>query len=141
MPQIDQRECDMMKPEAISCFAFKTDQQRLEFVNPCECALTNEAPLVHFGVKVSFPSTFHAFSIPLVFRNVGNDTAIPQQLPRCTRVKAAISIKAGTGIVQSASLHIFEDILQFLFKLKAVVLVSSKYAGRRDNRTVFVRHG
>ena len=77
MPEIDQRERDVMKAETIGCFAFETDQQGLEFVNPRERALTNKAPLVRLLVEMAFPSTFHVFSIALVLRDVRNDAAIP----------------------------------------------------------------
>ena len=140
MPEIDQRECDMMEPETIGGFAFKTDQQGLEFVNPCECSLTHKASLVHFTIKMPFTSTFHAFSIPLVFRNVRDDTTIPQQLPCCTCVKTTISIKEGTFIIQPTALHIFEDVLQFLFEVKAVIMVPSDNTCRRDNRTMRISY-
>ena len=89
---------------------------------------------------MSFTSTFHTFSIPLVFRNVRDDAAVPQQLPCCARVKAAISIKKGSFIVQSASLHIFERVLQLLFELIAIIMLSSDDPSRRDNRTILVRY-
>ncbi len=140
MPEIDQRERDVMKAETIGCFPFKADQQGLEFVNPGECALTDEASLVRLLVEMSFPSTFYPFSIPLVLRDVGNDATIPQQLAGCAGIEAAISIKQGAFIVQSAPLQIFEHVLQFLFKLKAVVVLSSDDARRGDDRTVFVHY-
>src|SRR3712207_3480480 len=89
---------------------------------------------------MSFPSTFCTFSITLILRNVGNDATIPQQLTGCTGIEAAISIKQGTFIVQFAPLQVFEHVLQFLFKLKAVVVLSSYDAGCGDDRTVFIRH-
>ncbi len=42
------------------------------------------------------------------------------------------------AIIQPASLHIFEDVLQFLFELKAVIMLSSNDAGRGNNRAVLV---
>ncbi len=140
MPEIDQRKRDMMKAETIGCFALETDQQGLEFVNPGECSLTHEASLVRLVVEMSFSSALDVFPIALVLRNVRNDTTIPQQFPSCTRVKATIGIKERTFIVQSTPLHILEDVLQLLFELKAVVMVSGNDTRRRDDRTVLVRH-
>ena len=70
MPKIDQHEPDMMEPETIGGFAFKANQQGLECANPHEGPLTHKASLVHLPIKMPFTSTFHAFSVPLVFRNV-----------------------------------------------------------------------
>jgi hypothetical protein len=125
MPEIDQRERDVMKAETIGCFPFEADQQGLEFVNPGERPLAHEAPLVRLYVEMSFSSTFDAFPIALVLRNIRNDVAVPQQFPSCTRIKAAIGIKERAFIVQSTSLHVFEHVLQFLFQLKAVVMLTS----------------
>ncbi len=140
MPEIDQRERDMMKAETIGCFAFETDQQGLEFVNPGERSLTHEASLVRLVVEMSFSSAFDVFSIALVLRNVWNDAAIPQQLPSGTRVKAAIGIKERTFIVQSTPMHVLEDVLQLLFELKAVVMLPSDDTSRCDDRTILVCH-
>ncbi len=104
MPEINQRERDVMKAETIGSFPFETDQQGLEFVNPGERSLTHEALLVCCLVEMSFSSTFDVFPIALVLRNVGNDAAIPEQLPGSTRIKAAISIKERPFIVQSTAL-------------------------------------
>ena len=99
MPEIDQRERDVMKAETIGCFPFETDQQGLEFVNPGERALTHKASLVRLLVKMSFSSTFDAFPIALVLRNVRNDATIPQQFSCCSRVKAAVGVEECTFIV------------------------------------------
>ncbi len=77
MPEIDQRECDVMKAETIGGFALETDQQGLEFVNPGERSLTHEASLVRLLVEMSFSSAFDRLAIALVFRNVGFHAAIP----------------------------------------------------------------
>ena len=52
-----------------------------------------------------------------------------------------MSIKERTFIVQFTPLQVCEEVLQFLFELKAVVMVPSDDASRRDDRTVLVRHG
>ncbi len=104
MPEIDQRERDVMKAETIGCSALEADQQGLEFVNPGERSLTHEASLVRLLVEMSFSSTFDVFPIALVLRNIRNDAAIPEQFPCCTRIKAAIGIKERTVIVQSTAL-------------------------------------
>ncbi len=140
MSQIDQRERDVMKAETIGCFAFETDQQGLEFVDPGERSFTHEASLVCCLVEMSFSSTFDVFPIALVLRNVGNDAAIPQQLPGCTRIKAAISIKERTFIDQSTALQVFKDVLQLLLELKTIVMLPSNDTCRRNDRTVLVRH-
>ena len=104
MPEIDQCERDVMKAETIGCLAFATDQQGLEFVNPGERSLTNEAMLVRRLVEMSFSSAFGTFPISLVLGNVRDNATIPKQFPGCTRIKAAISIKERTFIVQSTPL-------------------------------------
>ncbi len=140
MPKIDQRERDVMKAETIGGFAFETDQQGLEFVNPGERSFTHEASLVRLVVEMSFSSTFDMFPIALVLRNIRNDAPIPQQFPGCSRIKATIGIKERTFIVQSTPSHVCEGVLQLLFELKAVVMVPSNDTRRRDDRTVLVRH-
>lgn len=98
MPEIDQRERDVMKAETIGGFPFEPDQQGLEFVKPCAGALTHEASLVRHLVEMSLASTFDVFPIALVLRNVRNDATIPEQLPGCTRIKTAIGIEERTFI-------------------------------------------
>ena len=140
MPEIDQRERNVMKAETIGCFPFETDQQGLEFVNPGKRSLTYEASLVHRLVETSFSSTFDAFPIALVLRNVRNNATIPQQFSCCSRVKAAIGVEECTFIVQSTPLEVFEDVLQLLFEFKAIVVLSCDDTRRGDDRTVLVGH-
>ena len=140
MPEIDQRERNMMKAETIGCFPLEPDQQGLEFVNPGEGAFTDEAALVRLCVEMTFPSTLNVFTIPLILRNVGNDPAVPQQLPGCACIKATIRIKQGTFIVQPATLHVFEHVLQFLIELKAVIMLACNDASRSNDRAIFVRY-
>src|SRR5215212_1964965 len=103
----------MMEAETMSCFPLKSDQQGLELVNPSKRSLTDKAALVHNRVEVSFASSFHCLSIALILSNVGLDTSIPQQFPRCSRIEAAIRIEGSTFVLQPTAFHIFEDVRKF----------------------------
>ena len=120
----------------MSHFPLKSDQQRLEFVNPCERSLTHKAPLVHEYIEMSFASTLDTLSIALVLRNVGLNPAIPQYLPRSSCIEAAICIEDGSFVIQSTSLHVSEDILQLLDNLISVIMIASYDACRRENVAV-----
>jgi hypothetical protein len=85
-----------------------------------------------------FASAFHRFAIALVFGNVRFHAAIPQELSRCTGIKATIRIEYGTGVVQSAALQVIEYIFEFLFELIAVVVVAGNDTSRGNNRAVRV---
>lgn len=82
---------------------------------------------------MSLSTTFDRFSIALVFRNIGFHAIIPQQFSRCTRIKAAIGIEKGTFVVQPTAFHITEGILEFLFELMAVVVITSNDASCGNN--------
>ena len=86
----------MMEAKAMSRFPLKPNQQGLEFVNPGERSLTDKATFVHNRIEVSLASTFDLLSIALVLCNIRLDPAIPQDLARISRVKAAIRIEDGT---------------------------------------------
>ena len=126
----------MMEATAMSCFSLKSDQQRLECVNPSEGSLTHEAALGHNCVEVSFAPTLDRLSVTLVLRDVGLDPSIPQHLPCSSRVKAAICIEDGTFVVQSTSLHVSKDILDLLNKLISIIMIASNDACRRKNVAV-----
>ncbi len=81
---------------------------------------------------MTFPSPFNCFPIALVLRYIGNHPPIPQHLPCCPTVKAHICIKEGTGIVQSKALQIGEDVLELLFQLIAIIMLTCHYP-RRGN--------
>ena len=95
---------------------------------------------VYFWVVMALSATFDRFPIALVFRNVGLHTIIPQQFPRCTRIKAAIGIEKGTFVVQAAAFHITESILEFLFELIAIVVVASNDTCRGNNVAIRSRY-
>ena len=129
-----------MESKTISRFPLKSNQQRLEFVNPGEGSLTHKATLVHDDVEVSFPSALHGLSIALILRNVGLDPSIPQQLPRRPRIEAPIRIEDGSFVCQSTSLHVSKDILQLVHKLISIIMVTSNDDRRRENVAIPIRH-
>ncbi len=75
-------------------------------------------------IEMSFSPTFHGFPIALVFWNIGNDPMIPQQLAGFPRIKGTIRIEKGTFIIQSTAFQILEELLELLFKLKGVIMLT-----------------
>ncbi len=123
----------MMEAKAMNCFPLKSDQQRLEFVNPGERSLTDKATFVHNRIEVSLASTFDFLSIALVLRNVGLDPTIPQDLARRSCIEATIRIEDGTFVVQSTSRHISKDVLELLHKLITIIMMTrDNSCGRSD---------
>ena len=120
------------------CFAFKSYQQCLKLVNPGKGSLTDKAVFIYVMVIVPLSSTFDHFSIALVFRNIGDDATIPQQFPRCTRIKATIRIKHRAFIFQPATFHVIERVLQFLNEFITIIMLTSDDPRRGDNCTVLV---
>ena len=108
----------------MSRFPFKSDQQRLEFINPCEGSLTHEASLVHRHVEMPLASTLDLLAVALVLRNVRLDPTIPQHLPRRSRIETAIRIEDGTFVLQSTSLHVSKDVLELLHKLITIIMMT-----------------
>ena len=117
----------------MDCFALKTDQQGLEFVNPGEGTLAHKAIFVHHRVEMAFASALHVFAIALVFRNIGFDTAIPQQFACFARIKRTISIEIGAMVVQTTAFHIIETVDNLLFEIITVIMLPCKYSRRGNN--------
>ncbi len=124
----------------IGRFALKSDQQGLEFVNPRECSFADEAALVHDCVEMAFPSTLHCFSIAFIFRNIGFDSTVPQQLACCTCIEATIHIEHGALVVQSAAFHVSKDVLQLLLKRIAVIMVAGDDTRCGNNIPISIRY-
>lgn len=120
----------------MSRFPLKSNEQGLEFVNPCERSLTDEAPLIHDCVEISFASTLGYLSIAFVLHNVGLDTTIPQHFPGSTYIEATIRIEDRTFVFQSSSLHISKDILELLNKLISIIMIARNDTRRRENIAV-----
>ena len=129
-----------MESQTIGCFAFKSNQQGLEYINPGEGAFTDKAMFVHITVEMTLPSVFDGLSIALVFSNVGNNSAVPQHLPRFTCIEATISIEVCAGIVEFTPLHILEQLLDCFFQAVTIIMVPCKQACRRDNISLLVRY-
>ena len=130
----------MMESKTIGRFSLKSDQQGLEFVNPGKGSLTDETTLVHHRVEISFASTLDPLSVALVLRDVGLDPAIPQHLPRCSRIEATIRIEDSTFVVQSTPLHISKGILELLDKLVSIIMIASNDACRCKNIAVRISY-
>src|SRR3954451_18792723 len=129
-----------MKSKTIRHFAFKPDQQRLEFVCPCKGSLTDEAMCIHNGVEIAFPSALDCFPVAFILRNIGLHATIPQQFSCCSRVEAAIRVENGTFVVQSTPFHITKEVLELLFKLITVVMVPCYHSCCGYNQAILVRH-
>ena len=125
-----------MESQTIGCFAFKSNQQGLEYVNPGEGSFTDKAMLVHIAVEMTLPSAFDGLSVALVFSNVGKNAAVPQHLPRFTRVKATISIETCTGIVELTPLHVLEQLLNRCFQIVTIIMVARYQLCRGNNIAV-----
>ncbi len=67
----------MVKSQTIGGFAFKSDQQCLEDVDPGERPFTHKATFVDIAIEMAFSSTFDAFSVALVFRNIRFHPIVP----------------------------------------------------------------
>lgn len=130
----------MVESQTIGRFPLKTDQQGLEFVNPREGSLTDEAMFVHDRVEMPFPSALDRFSVAFVFRNVGFDTTVPQQLSYCPCIKATIHVEDSSFVVQSTVLHISKDLFQLLVKRIAVIVVAGYDAGGGNNIPVGISY-
>ena len=89
---------------------------------------------------MSFASAFNRFAIALVFRDIRFHTTIPQELARCTGIKATIRIEKGTGVVQSTTLQAIEYIFERLFELIAVVVIAGNDTSRGNNIAVRIRY-
>jgi hypothetical protein len=75
---------------------------------------------------VSFSSTFDGLSVPLVFWNVRDDAMIPQHLSCSPSIKGTIRIEEGSFDVEPTALHVFEELLELCFKLKCIIMLTSK---------------
>ena len=128
----------MMEAETIRRFPFKADQQGLEFVNPGKRSLTHEAMFIYLAVKMSFATTLHRLSVPFIFCNIGYQPMMPEQLPCRTGIKATISIEEGTFIVQLVSLHVSNQILEFLFQIVAIIMIASDNPSCRNDIAIAV---
>ncbi len=89
---------------------------------------------------MSFPPALDCFSVAFIFRDVGFDPTVPQQLPRCARIKATIHVEYGTFVAQSTALHVCEHLFKRLFKHIAVVMVASNHPRSGDNIAVAISH-
>ncbi len=129
-----------MESQTIGYFAFKSNQQGLEYVNPGEGAFTDKAMFVHLTVEMTLPSAFDGLSVALVFSNVGKNAAVPQHLPRFTRVKATISIETCAGIVECTPLHVLEQLRDRCFQVVAIMMMACNRPCRRNNVSLLVRY-
>jgi hypothetical protein len=130
-----------MESQTIGRFALKTDQQGLEFVNPRECSLTDEAMFVCRRVEMSFPPALDRFSIAFVFHNVRFNATVPQQLPCCPRIKTTVRSEDRAFVVQSTALHISEYLFELLIELIAVVMVTCNHPSGGNNIAIAVGYG
>lgn len=130
----------MMESQTIRRFALKSNQQGLEFINPGEGSLTDEAMLVHVWVEIPFPPTLDGFAVALIFCNVGFDPTVPQHFPGCARIKAPIHVEYGSLVVQSTAFHVSEYVFELLFKLIAVIMVASNDTCCRNNIAISVSY-
>ena len=129
-----------MESQTIGCFAFKSDQQGLEYVNPCKRSFTHKTTFVHNTVEMTLAPALNLFSITLVFNNVGNNPAVPQHLPGFPRIKAAVSIEECASIVEFTPPHVLEQLPDRFFQLVTIIMVAGKQRCCRDNEPVCVRY-
>ena len=130
----------MVEAQTIGRFAFKSNQQGLEDVNPGEGAFTDKAVFVHITVELALPSAFDRLSIALIFNNIGNNPTIPQHLPGFPRVKATISIEERTVIVEVTALHVLEQLLDRFFQVITIIMMTCNQGGGGDNVSLFIRY-
>src|SRR3712207_2622705 len=114
----------MMESQTIDGLAFESNQQRLEDIDPRERTFTHEAALVHGLIEMPFAPTLHGLSIAFIFRNVWFDATIPEEFAYCSYVKGAICIEYRTLVVQATTIHITEQVLEFLYDLIAVIVLA-----------------
>ena len=130
----------MVESQTIGNFAFKSNQQGLEDVNPGEGSFTDKAAFVHIMVEMSLPSAFDGLSIALIFNNIGNNPTIPQHLPGFPRVKATISIEERAFIVEVTALHVLEQLIDRLFQIITIIMIACNERGCGNNVSLFVRY-
>ncbi len=128
-----------MEPKPIDIFAFKSDQQCPEGVNPGKGALNHKVIFVHVSIKMALPAPFDRFSIALVFINIGGDATIPEHFAHSLDVKAAIGIEYRTLVVQITAFQIGEELFNRPFDIKSIVMVASHNPCRGNNVAVLVR--
>lgn len=129
-----------MEPEEIAIFALKSDQECPEFINPSKGPFDRKAMLVGITVEMSSSSAFHRFSIALVFRNVGNNSTIPEHFPRCTTIKPTSGMKQGAVIGQTTTLQILKDLLDRSLQVIRVIVVASHNSCRCNDVSVLVNY-
>ena len=129
-----------MESQTIGYFAFKSNQQGPEYINPGEGSFTDKAMFVHITVEMPLPSAFDGLSVALVFSDVGKNAAVPQQLPRFTRVKATISIEACAFLVECTALHVLEQLRDRFFHVVTIMMITCNRPCRRNNVSLFVRY-
>ncbi len=129
-----------MESQTIGYFAFKSNQQGLEYVNPGEGSFTDKAMFVHITVEMTLPSAFDGLSVALVFSNVGNNAAVPQHLPCFTRVKATIRIEVCAGIGEFTPLHVLEQLRDRCLQVITIMMIACNRPCRRNNVSLFVRY-
>ncbi len=91
-------------------------------------------------IEISFSPTFHAFPIALGFRNVGHHATIPQQFAGCPRIKGPIRIEQGTVVVQTTAFQVLEELLELLFKLKGISMLTRNNLGGGKNVATRIRY-
>jgi hypothetical protein len=128
-----------MEPQPVDIFAFKSDQQCPECVNPGKGALNHKVIFVHVSIKMALPAPSDRFSVALVFINIGDDATIPEHFAHSMGVKAAIGIEYRTLVVQITAFHIGEELFDRQFYIKSIVMVASHNLCRGNNVAVLVR--
>lgn len=127
-----------MESQTIGRFAFKANQQGLEYVNPGERPFTDKAMFVHISVEMPLPSAFDGLSIALVFSNVRNNSTVPQHLSRTARIKATISIEERTLVVKFTPLQVLEQLLDRCCEIVTIIMIACNQLCRRDNVSLSV---
>jgi hypothetical protein len=112
-----------MKSEPIAVLALEADQQCSELINPSKRSFNRKPLLVDFTMKISLSSTFGLFAIAFVLWNVRTNPSVPEQFPCFSRIKGSISVEESTFVVQPTALHVFEQSLNRLFEVEAIIML------------------
>lgn len=125
VPQIDQRERDVVGTQKTSLVLFKTNKQAFELVHPGKGMFAPETVLVDLGIEAALPAPFRTLPIARILRDIRNQAVIEARFAGITGIKSFVGIEISALNLQSQLFHLFEGALQMFLELVSVIVVPS----------------
>lgn len=130
MTQVNHGEGNMMRPQEVSIFPVKPNEQRTEFIDPGEAPFVGKATSVNVRVEQALASTLGRLAIAFVLGNVRDNTVIEADLACRAGIKGTIGVEVRACDRQSQALQPRERGLKVGFQIERIVVITHNDACR-----------